>query len=180
VKCGFPQPLGQASDFFEILGVPRRFGISSPGLSRRYFELSRELHPDRFSEADGDQRKNSIDRMSLINEAYRVLKNREFVRHYLLELEGVSTPPTPVNALAGEWFEVQEALDDAVPGARELYLNFNERLEAVLQKSKIELLERESDYDETGSRATLEDIAMRLKEIVTLESLLRDVRRRLR
>ena len=35
------------TDYFELLGLPRRFAVDLAELERRYLELSREVHPDR-------------------------------------------------------------------------------------------------------------------------------------
>ncbi|MGA6973924.1 MAG: hypothetical protein WBY93_20010, partial [Candidatus Binatus sp.] len=45
-ECG--TPLAAPLDCFAALGLPRKLTIDLDALERRYHELSRKLHPDRF------------------------------------------------------------------------------------------------------------------------------------
>ena len=61
-----------ADDQFAVLGVDRASSTStSRGWRRRYKELSRQLHPDRFAKADPRARKAALARTVELNEAWR-------------------------------------------------------------------------------------------------------------
>ena len=78
------------NDFFETLGVERRFSLDLTALERRYYELARSAHPDRARSASHLELAESLERMSRINEAYSALKNPESRREHLLALEGAA------------------------------------------------------------------------------------------
>src|SRR4051794_2946683 len=84
-QCGMPQPVLPTDDYFGAFGVERRFSQDRSFLEKRFYELSRGLHPDRFSNASPQARNNSLERMSFINQAYGTLKNPSFLREYLLK-----------------------------------------------------------------------------------------------
>lgn len=96
------------TDYFDLLGLPRRFAVDLAELERRYLELSREVHPDRAGQA-------AAGRAMSANQAYRALK-RELPRaEHLLQLEGVrigDNEPVP-QALLGEVLELREELEEA-------------------------------------------------------------------
>jgi molecular chaperone HscB len=58
-------------------------------LERDFYELSRKLHPDLYACADKREQEWSLEQSSLLNDAYRILKDPIKRTEYLLRLEGV-------------------------------------------------------------------------------------------
>lgn len=77
-------------DFFLTLGVERTFGFDNAALERRFHDLQRQSHPDRFSGAAGGILDSALDRSSDINEAYRTLRDSLRRTKHLLSLYGFS------------------------------------------------------------------------------------------
>jgi molecular chaperone HscB len=77
------------ADHFETLGLPRRFAVDLPDLERRFRELSREVHPDRFATASPPERRAALERSTALNDAYRTLKDPLRRATYFLELNGL-------------------------------------------------------------------------------------------
>jgi molecular chaperone HscB len=77
-------------DFFLTLGVERTFGFENAALERRFHDLQRQSHPDRFSGASGGILDSALDRSSDINEAYRTLRDPLRRTKHLLSLYGFS------------------------------------------------------------------------------------------
>ncbi|WP_224246482.1 Fe-S protein assembly co-chaperone HscB [Hyalangium gracile] len=73
-------------DFFEL---PPSYDVDVPTLERRFRELSLQLHPDRFAQADARERRLSLEQTTTLNEAYRTLKDPSRRAFYLLKLHGV-------------------------------------------------------------------------------------------
>lgn len=59
------------SDYFEVLGLPRRYAVDLGELERHYLERSRAVHPDRVGP---DERSGAAGRAMELNQAYRALK----------------------------------------------------------------------------------------------------------
>jgi molecular chaperone HscB len=86
--CGKVQPPVPA-DYFTFFGLPRKLNFDSALLEREFYELSRKLHPDLSARADKREQEWSLEQSSLLNDAYRTLKNPIKRTEYLLRLEGV-------------------------------------------------------------------------------------------
>jgi molecular chaperone HscB len=80
-----PPPGG---DFFQVFGLVRRFAVDLSALEHEFHRLSRKVHPDRFARAGENERQWSLADTSLLNDAYRTLKDPLHRTEYLLKLEG--------------------------------------------------------------------------------------------
>jgi molecular chaperone HscB len=87
--CGAIQPPEPKADHFRVLGIERRYDVDLGDLERRYKEMTKVLHPDRFARADERARRASLRRSMQLNEAWRTLKDPVRRAEYLLSLSGV-------------------------------------------------------------------------------------------
>lgn len=103
------------SDYFEVLGLPRRFAVDPAELERNYLERSRAVHPDRLAAEGRPGGVEAAGQAMEVNQAYRMLR-RELPRaEHLLSLQGVAIgdnqPVAP--ALLAEVLELREELEAA-------------------------------------------------------------------
>jgi molecular chaperone HscB len=87
--CGHLQAPKEGVDYFTFFGLPRKLAIDMTTLERTFYRMSRKLHPDLYAQASPEERQWSLDQTSLLNDAYRTLKNPIARTEYLLRLEGV-------------------------------------------------------------------------------------------
>jgi molecular chaperone HscB len=87
-NCGKLQPRME-SDYFSFFGLQRRLNIELPLLEKEFYRLSRRLHPDMFARSSPGEQQWSTQKTSLLNDAYRTLRDPIARTAYLLELEGV-------------------------------------------------------------------------------------------
>ncbi len=87
--CGKVQPPVPV-DYFTFFGFPRKLKLDSAALEKEFYALSRRLHPDVVAQADPQERQWSLEQSSLLNDAYRTLKDPIRRTEYLLHLEGVA------------------------------------------------------------------------------------------
>jgi molecular chaperone HscB len=87
-SCGKVQP-PRPVDYFTFFGLPRKLNLDTALLEREFYELSRKLHPDLSARADKREQDWSLEQSSLLNDAYRTLKDAIKRTEYLLRLEGV-------------------------------------------------------------------------------------------
>ena len=106
------------ADYFEVLGVQRKYHFSDGELEKRFLALSKEWHPDRFAKAEPRERLMAVQKTTAINDAYRTLKDKLKRAEYLLKLEGLdvadekgSIKPEP--HLLAEAMERGEAIAEA-------------------------------------------------------------------
>jgi len=86
--CGKVQPPVPV-DYFTFFGFPRKLNLDTSALEKEFYALSRRLHPDMSAQADSQERAWSLEQSSLLNDAYRTLKDPIKRTEYLLRLEGV-------------------------------------------------------------------------------------------
>jgi molecular chaperone HscB len=76
-------------DFFTFFTLPRKLTLDVPALEKQFYTLSRKLHPDRFAARPLAEQETALAQSSLLNDAYRTLKDPILRTQYLLSLEGV-------------------------------------------------------------------------------------------
>lgn len=86
--CRKVQP-ASGTDYFSFFALPRRLNLDVAALERKFYRLSRKLHPDVYTRASAQEQQWSLEKSSQLNDAYRTLKDPIERTAYLLTLEGV-------------------------------------------------------------------------------------------
>lgn len=114
-SCDRIQLLDLSTNYFSFFKIPSKFHLNLSQLENKFYELSRKFHPDFFSQASEQEHRYSTERTSMLNDAYRTLKDPIKRANYLLTLQGfkaigqqTKTPPD----LLLEIFELNEQLEE--------------------------------------------------------------------
>jgi len=75
--------------YFEFFTLPRKLTLDVVALEKQFYAMSRKLHPDRFASKTVAEQEAALAQSSLLNDAYRTLKEPILRTQYLLKLEGV-------------------------------------------------------------------------------------------
>lgn len=154
-SCGHLQPPAP-TDYFSFLGLPRKLNIDTAALEKDFYGLSRKLHPDRYSLAEGEEREWSLEKTSQLNDAYRTLRDPISRTEYLLKLEGVhfeeqSKAATEAARTSGE------AKKQAIPpDLLEEVFELNMQLEEARMNKKMGESDPNLNRDLEQTKATLE------------------------
>jgi molecular chaperone HscB len=150
--CGVVQHTAREPDFFTVFGLPRRLVVDLADLERRYYALSRRLHPDVLHDRSPAEQSAGLRATALVTRAYRTLKDPVQRGLYWLSLHGESlgrnnerVPP----ALAAMVFEVQEQLESLRAARSDGDSRAIER--------EVEAVRRDLDAQLTAVRARLQD-----------------------
>jgi molecular chaperone HscB len=186
--CG--SPLAAPLDCFVALGIPRKLTIDLDALERRYHELSRKIHPDRFASQGPKVRDASLRATATLTRSYRTLRDPVARGLYWLELRGEKladnnkrVPPE----LAELVFDVQEQLAEmqlADPEeAHERATQIAARRIELQFKMDENLAELERHFAKWDQPADEKMLTLELKTILSniayLRTLIRDVDRAL-
>jgi molecular chaperone HscB len=87
-SCGKVQPPAPV-DYFAFFGLPLKLNLDVKTLEKGFYELSRKLHPDLNARAGSQEQQWSLEQSSLLNDAYRTLRDPIKRTQYLLQLEGM-------------------------------------------------------------------------------------------
>jgi molecular chaperone HscB len=134
--CGKVQPPVPA-DYFTFFGLPRKLNLDTGVLEREFYYLSRKLHPDLYAQAESQEQAWSLQQSSLLNDAYRTLKDPIRRTQYLLRLEGVELEEQSKTASdrARETGEVKKQV--VPPDLLEEIFEFNMQLEELRMNEKL-------------------------------------------
>jgi molecular chaperone HscB len=188
-ECG--APLAAPLDCFSALGMPRKLTIDLDALERRYHELSRKIHPDRFASKGPTVRDASLRATATLTRSYRTLRDPVARGLYWLELNGEKlaennkrVPPE----LAELVFDVQEQLAEMQLSADpEAALERATEIAARRIELQFKMDERLAELDRTFAKweqpadvkALTLELKMILSNIAYLRTLIRDVDRAL-
>jgi len=163
-------------NFFEVLGiVPPKLALDSADLEKRFYQLSREWHPDRHGGAI-----EAVAKSAEINGAYRILRDPWKRAGYVLELYQMKLDSKVPPGLAPLYFELQEIED--VSNLESL----RAQLEAEASKRAELLRETFQKFDQRGIRnfdvstgELLSDLLSQLRNLLSehkySNSILRDL-----
>lgn len=194
--CGKIQPIAAGSDYFSFLGLPRRLQIDESELEQSFYSLSRQFHPDYFMGASEPERRASMERSAMLNDAYRTLRDRVARVTYLLTLEGYKeaekkAPPDLLEEVfelnlhieelkaarkmgdEDEVAEARSALEEALTGLNERLWDIDERVFALF-----------GDWDSAADRSAPADdrkpVLDRMSELLSHRSYIRHLVRDLK
>ena len=80
---------GVEQTYFAMFSLPSKLTIDTVALERDFYNLSRRLHPDLYARKSAEEQAWSLRQSSLLNDAYRTLKDPVARTAYLLKLEGL-------------------------------------------------------------------------------------------
>ncbi|HBY64474.1 MAG TPA: Fe-S protein assembly co-chaperone HscB [Solibacterales bacterium] len=118
--CNTLQP--PVPDYYRFLGMPKKLHLDTSELQKRFYQMSRLLHPDRFTRATNREQQLSLDATAILNDAYRVLRDPVARAEYVLKESGLDngeqrTKDVPPELLE-EVFELNMALEELRMGDR--------------------------------------------------------------
>jgi len=173
-------------DYFEFLGLEKRLKLDEAELQKRFYDLSRQLHPDRFARRSAAEQQNALDSTALLNDAYRTLRDPIQRAEYMLKREGLDigeqrskdVPPE----LLEEVFELNMALEEMRNGdasGRQELQQARDRFSAMLRDADAAVQQEFGLFDQTQDAAVLQNIRGILNRRRYLRNLLNEVEKAL-
>src|SRR3979409_542478 len=98
--------------FYEALGLEPRLVLDSEELKKRFYERSRQWHPDRFSRASAGEQQKSLEMTSMLNDAFRTLRDPVARAEYFLEQKSIVPSKHVPPELLEEVFDMNIALEE--------------------------------------------------------------------
>lgn len=180
-----------SQDYFIFFGLERKLQIDGGALQQRFYELSKQWHPDRFTRRPAEEQNQALEATSILNDGYRTLKDPVKRAEYLLAQEGFpigeqrskNVPPE----LLEEVFELNMLLEELRAGddsqkpqlaqARE---NFVTMLDGVDRQLETLFARHDAAAPESETaKQALHEIRGVLNRRRYIENLIRDVDRAL-
>jgi molecular chaperone HscB len=124
-------------NYFTFFGFPRKLNLDPAELEKEFYALSRRLHPDLFAQANAEERAWSLEQSSMLNDAYRTLKDPIKRTEYLLRLEGVELEEQSKQATEKARATGELKKQVVPPGLLEEVFELNMHLEELRNQKKM-------------------------------------------
>ncbi len=168
--------------FYEALDLEPKLTLAPDDLKRRFYDRSRQWHPDRFSRSGGAEQAKALDMTALLNDAFRTLRDPVARAEYFLEESGIQPSRQAPPELLDEVFELNMALEDLRSGdesARPQLVEAQERLVRMREDIDHGLADLFLQYDATRDASLLLAIRSVLDRRQYVSNLIRDVEKEL-
>ena len=180
-----------SKNFFSFFGLEPKLVLDPSELQKRFYELSRQWHPDRFSRRAADEQAQALEATAILNDGYRTLRDPVKRAEYLLKEEGFpigeqrskDVPPE----LLEEVFELNMMLEELKGGddsarpqleaAKKNFLHLRTGIDSELEKLFV-TYDAAEPQSQTASQA-LQEIRNVLNRRRYIENLIREVERAL-
>ncbi|MEO8027757.1 MAG: Fe-S protein assembly co-chaperone HscB [Bryobacteraceae bacterium] len=173
-------------EYFAFFGLPPNLTVDLDDLKARFYKLSREWHPDKFSRAPIEDQQRALDATAVINDGYRVLRDPIRRAEYVLSRNGFEigeqkskdVPPE----LLEEVFDLNMALEELRSGdedARPQLESAKMKFVAMREEIDANLSGLFTKYDAAKDAAVLAEIRGALNRRRYIENLVRDVEKAL-
>jgi molecular chaperone HscB len=174
------------SNYYDFFGLKHTLALDLTDLEKRFYSLSRQYHPDRYTLKSREEQQYALDATAILNDAYRTLRDPLARAEYLLKENGFdigeqgskNVPPE----LLEEVFELNMTLEElrsgddsarpALEGARNKFVAMRGQIDSDLQN-------RFADYDHTRDRSVLGDIRAILNRRRYIRNLVNEVEKEL-
>jgi len=164
--------------FYDALGLEPKLALDPDDLKQRFYDRSRQWHPDRFSRASSEEKQRSEEMTSMLNDAFRALRDPVSRAEYFLRESGLELSKDAPPELLEEVFELNMALEELRSGdesARPQLVTAQERFAGMLGEADASLAGFFGRYDETHDRGVLDQIRAALNRRKYVSNLVRDV-----
>jgi len=142
-------------NYFSFFELPAKFDIDLPDLIKRYREIQRVVHPDKFASSPERERLQAVQYAAQVNDAFDILKSPLSRAIHLLRLNGVETEKNatisdPVFLMQQmemrELLEVAATKQDALTAIEEAIDDIEGRYRDLLGEIKDMFSEASPDY----------------------------------
>jgi len=180
-----------SKNFYEFFGLQQKLTVDNDILQKRFYELSRHWHPDRFSRKSPEEQAQALEATAILNDGYSTLRDPVKRAEYLLTEEGFpigeqrskNVPPElleevfELNMMLEELKSGEESARPQLESAKQNFLRLRAEIDSELE-TRFAKYDAAEPHSETAKQA-LHEIRGILNRRRYIENLLRDVERAL-
>jgi molecular chaperone HscB len=157
--------------FYEAFDLDPALSLDAEDLKRRFYERSRQWHPDKFSRASAAEQEKALEMTAVLNDAFRTLRDPVSRAEYFLKEKGFELSKEAPPELLEEVFELNMALEELKEGdesARPQLVDAKNRFVAMRDSIDASLITM-------GERGDLEEVRSLLNRRRYIRNLIREV-----
>ncbi len=168
--------------YYEALELEPKLALDANDLQQRFYKLSRQWHPDRFSRADAREQQTALDQTALLNDSFRTLRDPVSRAEYFCRERGLEPSKNPPPELLEEVFELNVALEELRGGeeaVRPELASAEEKFRTMLTGVDSALEGLFYSFDASQDAEILKEIRSALDRRRYIANLVRDVEKEL-
>ncbi len=167
---------------YEALRLAPALALDMEDVKKRFYERSRQWHPDRFSRASAAEQDQALEMTAVLNDAFRTLRDPVTRAEYFLKEKGLELSKDAPPELLEEVFELNMALEELRDGDESQLPQLQssaDNFRAMRSVSDTELFRLFTEHDSSPNAATLDQIRATLSRRRYVANLVRDVEKEL-
>jgi molecular chaperone HscB len=170
-------------NYFEFYGIPEAFNTDEAVIKRKFYQLSKEYHPDFYVNDTPEKQQEILELSTLNNKAFQVLSKPEMrleyiLKHYNQVAEG-DKYQLPQDFLM-EMMEVNEALMELEFDADENVLKaIQQQVLTIEEELLLELNLNTTKFDKTEKKEEKELFLLKIKDLYYRQKYLLRIKDRL-
>ncbi len=164
--------------YYEALGLEPKLSLDLDDLKKRFYDRSRQWHPDKFSRASAPEQQRALEITSVLNDAFRTLRDPITRAEYFLKERGLELSQDAPPELLEEVFELNMALEELRGGddsTRPQLVTAQERFQAMRKEIDNALAGLFVNFDASGGQDALDTIRAVLNRRRYISNLVREV-----
>ncbi|MGA3187286.1 MAG: Fe-S protein assembly co-chaperone HscB [Bryobacteraceae bacterium] len=164
--------------YYEAFGMEPALSLDADELKKRFYERSRQWHPDKFSRASTAEQDKALEMTAVLNDAFRTLRDPIARTEYFLKENGIELSKEAPPELLEEVFELNMALEELRDGddsarpqliaARDRFVAMRGEIDEALQSASVR-------YDASKDAVVLDEIRASLNRRRYIRNLIREV-----
>ncbi len=104
---------------FDIFKIPKQFALDEEQLEKKYFEIQKLIHPDKFASASANEKRVAEQWSTLVNDAYTALKDPVKRAKLLCEAGGLTINENSSSGIDEDFLIDQLSRNEAIGMAKE-------------------------------------------------------------
>lgn len=169
-------------NYYQLFGLPQVFLVDQDELSRKYRDLQKELHPDKFAGKSASEQRISVQFTSLVNGAYQTLKSPLLSAEYLLELAGHPVNSNNLTIHDGdflfkqmEWREQLADISAEAKSAAADQLKISEQLDGLRDEAMHEREKLIDKFEKSYSQHSYDESKQHVAKLHFVEKMLTNI-----
>ena len=153
-------------NYFEFFQIPVSFFLDLSLLKEKYFQNSRNFHPDYHATADEETKQNMLEQSTLNNEAFKTLNDEHLRVRYILGLYNLNSDGEKQNLPSDflmEMMELNEAIAET-DGDEESLEEISSRLSGLEVELNSQLNSAMKKFDEASNDAGKKELLIEVQQ----------------
>ncbi|CAL4044050.1 Co-chaperone protein HscB [Buchnera aphidicola (Anoecia corni)] len=97
-------------NYFVLFNLPEKFEINLKNLTRHFYKLQKQFHPDLSMNNSKNTKKNFLNKSMCINVGYKILRNPIQRSEHLLSINGITTLSSKYKKKYNNFLKIQFSL----------------------------------------------------------------------